>query len=105
MLRFAGKAELDLPGILLGFRISGFRKNPKFVNPCLRHEEFRRDRYVPRRPASRLELSDFCPNRWFAVPMSFFYKEAEAAGHFVRFHDRNQSETQKGNRNMRFTQY
>ena len=32
-------------------------------------------------------------------------KEAEAAGHFVRFHNQNQSETQKGNRNMRFTQY
>ena len=26
----------------------------------------------PQSQSTRLELSDFCPNRWFAVPMSFF---------------------------------
>ena len=30
MLRFAGTIERDLTGILLGFR-----KNPRFINPCL----------------------------------------------------------------------
>ena len=42
---------------------------------------------------------------WFCMLMLQYHKEAEAAGHFVRFHNQNQSETQKGNRNMRFTQY
>ena len=54
---------------------------------------------------ARPKLSGFPLYLWFCMLMLQCHKEAEAAGHFVRFHNQNQSETQKGNRNMRFTQY